>query len=113
MRGAVPPVGSLRERVRLETRAMTPMPDGGFETAYVPLATVWAKVRLRSGRMGERSDARAALASHEVVLRYRKDIAPGDRLRYRGRALEVVSAEDLNGRRAYLVCTCAQTRVTG
>jgi SPP1 family predicted phage head-tail adaptor len=51
--------------------------------------------------------------SHAVVLRFRPDIGPGDRVIYRGRNLDVVSAADLNGRRAYLSCACSETQVTG
>jgi head-tail adaptor len=51
--------------------------------------------------------------SHAVVLRFRADLGPGDRIVYRGRNLDVVSAADLNGRRAYLSCACSETHVTG
>jgi SPP1 family predicted phage head-tail adaptor len=51
--------------------------------------------------------------SHSVVLRFRNDVSPGDRIVYRGRNLDVVSAADLNGRRAYLSCACSETSFTG
>ena len=46
-------------------------------------------------------------------IAFRSDVAPGDRVVYRGRNLEVVSAADMNGRRAYLACACSETQVTG
>ena len=39
--------------------------------------------------------------------------APGDRFVYRGRNLEVLSAEDINGRRQFLGCRCTERAVTG
>ena len=51
--------------------------------------------------------------SHTVVLRHRAGIAPGDRFVHRGRKLEVLSAEDLTGRRQFLACRCAERVVTG
>jgi SPP1 family predicted phage head-tail adaptor len=51
--------------------------------------------------------------SHSVVLRFRSDVSPGDRIVYRGRNLDVVSTADLNGRRAYLSCACSETSFTG
>jgi head-tail adaptor len=48
-----------------------------------------------------------------VVLRFRIDLHPGDRITYRGRDLEVMAANDLNGRRAYLACQCSERVVTG
>ena len=109
----MPPVGSLRDRVQLQRRDMMLMPDGGHETLYLPLATVWARVRQRSARMMREGDGRASTSTHGVVIRFRKDVRPGDRIVYRGRALEVVEAEDINGRRAYLSCLCVETAMVG
>lgn len=108
-----PPIGSLRDRVQLATKVTTAENEGGHSTAYMPLATVWARVTSLSGRLGTHAGSRAANASHTVVLRYRDDISPGDRITWRGRQMEVLSAEDLNGRRAYLSCACRETSFTG
>ena len=113
MRGEVPPVGTLRDRVQLQHRDMALMPDGGHETLFLPITSVWARVRSRSARIMREGDGRAATSTHAVVLRFRKDLRPGDRIVYRGRALEIVEAEDLNGRRAYLSCLCAETAMVG
>jgi SPP1 family predicted phage head-tail adaptor len=80
---------------------------------FFPLATVWARVRQLTSRMSQAGDGRTASITHSVVLRYRSDIAPGDRLVFQGRNLDVVAAGDLNGRRAYLSCVCSETAVTG
>jgi len=48
-----------------------------------------------------------------VVLRFRTDLAPGDRVVYRGRDLEIAALADINGRRAYLSCQCSERAVTG
>lgn len=109
----MPPVGSLRDRVQLQRREMTLLPEGGHETLFMPLAGVWARVRARSARMGRESDGRAAATTHVVTLRFRADLKPGDRIVYRGRALEIVSTEDINGRRAYLSCLCVEAAITG
>jgi SPP1 family predicted phage head-tail adaptor len=113
MSGKIPAVGTLTDRVQLARKTMVPEPEGGHATVYVPMATVWARVRSLAGRMAVVSDARAASVSHSVVLRFRGDIAPGDRVSYRGRSLEIVSAADMNGRRAYLACQCSETRTAG
>lgn len=113
MRAATPPVGTLRDRVQLCRKQATPLPDGGQETLYLPLAAVWARVRARSARLVRDTDGRGATSTHAVTLRFRKDFGPGDRIVYRGRALEVVEASDINGRRAYLECLCVETAVLG
>ena len=113
MNGTVPPIGTLTDRVQLRRREMVDEPGGGHTTLYVPVSSLWARVRSLSGREGVSADGRALTVSHAVVLRFRTDVSPGDRLVYRGRNLDVVSASDLNGRRAYLSCTCSETSWMG
>lgn len=113
MTGAIPPLGTLNDRVQLKVKATTGEAEGGRSIVFVPLATVWARVRSVSARQGLDGDGRGVTVSHAVVMRYRNDVGPGDRIVYRGRTLDVVSAADLNGRRAYLSCTCSEAAVTG
>ncbi len=113
MSAAAPALGSLTDRVQLKSREMTPEDDGGHSAIYVPLATVWGRVRSLSGRAGQSADGRAVTISHAVALRFRTDVGPGDRIVYRGRNLEIVSAADLDGRRSWLSCLCSETVVTG
>ena len=109
----VPPLGTLTDRVQLRRREMLAEDEGGHSALYVPMATVWARVRSLTGRQGLSADGRAVAISHAVVLRFRSDLGPGDRIVYRGRQLDVLSASDINGRRAYVSCACSETSVTG
>jgi SPP1 family predicted phage head-tail adaptor len=109
----IPPIGTLTDRIQLKRRQMTAEPEGGHAAIYVPLTHVWARVRSLTGRQGTSADGRAVSISHAVTMRFRPDIGPGDRIVYRGRNLDVVSAADLNGRRAYLSCSCSETSFTG
>lgn len=113
MNERVPPVGTLTDRVQLKRRESVGDGGGGHERLYVPVTAIWARVRSLTGRQGINADGRTVAISHSVVLRFRTDVAPGDRIVYRGRNLEVVSAADLNGRRAYLSCACSETSFTG
>ncbi len=106
-------MGTLTDRVQLQRREMTREDEGGPATVFVPVATIWSRVRGLSAREGFAADAAGAAISHVVVARFRSDVKPGDRFVYRGRHLSVVSAHDLNGRRAYLSCQCSETAVTG
>lgn len=109
----IPPIGTLTDRVQLRRRAVSGEAEGGHDVLFVPVATVWGRVRGLSARQAILTDGRAVEASHAVVLRFRSDVKPRDRMVYRGRTLEVIAAEDMNGRRAYLRCLCSETRVTG
>jgi SPP1 family predicted phage head-tail adaptor len=108
-----PPLGALTDRVEIRRRDVSPEDEGGEVSTFVPIATVWARVRALSARPAQSADGRAVSITHSVVLRHRTDIAPGDRLVFAGRNLDVLGAEDLNGRRAFLSCSCSETSITG
>lgn len=113
MSESIPPIGTLTDRIELRQRVVTDEDEGGEIALFTPIATVWARVRSLATRQAVDSDARGLTATHCVVLRFRNGLSPGDRVVYRGRNLEVMSANDLNGRRAYLSCLCAERTVTG
>jgi len=109
----MPPIGALTDRVQLQRREMVREDEGGHVTVFVPVATLWSRVRALSARAAFAADGAGAAISYGVVLRFRPDVKPGDRFVYRGRQLSVVSANDMNGRRAYLSCQCSEVAVTG
>ncbi|HEV7344794.1 MAG TPA: phage head closure protein [Devosia sp.] len=113
MNERLPAVGTLTDRVQFKRREMMAEASGGHLALFVPVTSLWARVRSLTGRQGTSADGRAVEISHVVVLRYRQDVKPGDRIVYRGRNLDVVSAADVNGRRAYLSCACSETSFTG
>jgi SPP1 family predicted phage head-tail adaptor len=109
----IPSLGTLTDRVQLLRRTAADEDEGGEIAVFTPIATVWARVRSLGARAAFEADGRGQAISHSVVVRFRTDIKPGDRVTYRGRTLEVVSAADMNGRRAYLSCRCVERVVTG
>lgn len=114
MRDAViPPLGTLTDRVQLKRKVTSSEDEGGEIAVYTPIATVWARVRQLSARQAFADDARGQNVSHSVVMRFRSDLKPGDRIVYRGRNLEIEALGDVNGRRAYLGCQCSERAVTG
>lgn len=109
----MPAITGLTDRVQLQRRALTAEAEGGHAEVFVPMATLWARVTAIGAREAQTADGRAVSISHTVVLRHRTDIQAGDRFVYRGRHLNVVSAEDLSGRKRFLGCRCAETAVVG
>jgi SPP1 family predicted phage head-tail adaptor len=109
----MPPIGGLSDRVQLQRRTETAEDEGGHAVLYVPLMTLWARVRALGGGRSLAADARGAEVIHTVVIRHRTGGFPGDRFLYRGRHLEVLGAEDISGRRKFLACRCTERRVIG
>lgn len=109
----VPEVGSLTDRVSFQRRETSGEDEGGHIALFVPVTSLWARVRALSSRQVSEADARGVAVTHSVVVRFRGDVKAGDRFGYRGRWLSVVSAGDLNGRRAWLSCACVETGVVG
>ena len=112
MSEAVPSIGALTDRVELKRKIVTAEDEGGAAAVFSPIATVWARVRQLTARQALDGDARGTSITHSVVLRFRLDLHPGDRIAYRGRELEVAATNDLNGGRAYLACQCSERVVT-
>lgn len=108
-----PPLGTLTDRVQLQRRQSVPEAEGGHATLYVPVGSLWSRVRRLSVRSASEADGRGTAITHAVVIRFRNDVQPGDRFVYRGRHLAVASADDLDGRRAWLGCRCVEMAVTG
>jgi SPP1 family predicted phage head-tail adaptor len=110
---AAVPVGGLRHRVQLQRTEMIADDAGGHDRVHVPAATLWARVTSLGARQVFVADGRAVAISHTVVIRHRTGVRPGDRFIYEGRRLNVVSAEDISGRRRFLACRCRETAVEG
>ncbi len=108
-----PAISGLRDRVQFMRRETTAEDEGGHLTLFVPAGVIWARVTATGARQVEIGDGRTAAMTHTVVVRHRTGISPGDRFVHRGRKLEILSAEDLTGRRKFLACRCAERVVTG
>jgi SPP1 family predicted phage head-tail adaptor len=106
-------IGALTDRVSLQRRVDTSELEGGTAHIFMTVSSLWARVRSLSTRLMMAGDGRAAAASHSVVVRYRSDVAVGDRFGWRGRWLEVVGVADLDGRRGWLSCQCQERGMVG
>lgn len=110
---AAVPLSGLRHRVELQRPQIVPDEAGGHERLHVPAGTLWARVTALGARQVFVADGRAVAISHTVVIRHRTGVRPGDSFVYEGRRLNVVSAEDISGRRRFLACRCRETAVKG
>lgn len=98
----------MRERVTLQAPVRTADGAGGADVTWNDVATVWASVMALSGRerpAGERMEARRRL---QVLIRYRSDVTAAMRLLWQGRALDIRTMYDIDGKRHMLLIDCEE-----
>ena len=84
-----PPIGALRRRLVLEALDSTPDGAGGMAGTWTTVAILWGAIRPRTGSEifdGGRVEGRI---THDIWIRPRPEIAPGQRLRVNGRLFNI------------------------
>ncbi len=95
--------GALSERVTIVRPQVVADGVGGQARTFVTLATLWAEVLpSRPGDIEAVADAAAGVQGYRVKIRHRDDIGIDNRIDWRGKRLKVLSAMDMDGRRAFL-----------
>ncbi|SHL64510.1 phage head closure protein [Roseibium suaedae] len=92
--------GRYRTPVELEEPVRTQSADGSAVLVHVPAGTDFAEIRCLRQDEAVLSDRVDGMATHEICLRYREDIAGGWLVAAKGRRFRILSAadEDLRGR---------------
>lgn len=103
-------IGGLNQRVDLESPSLTPDTGGGSAIAWTPVATVFASVSARAVSESVAADALASRVVHDVVIRFRDDVAAGWRVVHQGRSLRVRAVVDRDARRRFLHLDCEDER---
>ena len=98
-------IGALRNRVDLLTPSRLPDNGGGARVDWLAGPALWAQVDRLSSTRDFSGDRERRLRRIAATVRYRNDIALGDRLRFDGAVYDIVSIEDgADDRRLVLVC---------
>lgn len=95
--------GRLRDRVEIRRATKVQNRNGGLETVWSTLATVWAEVIGINGREAVIGQALQGISAFRITIRYREDIGDADQLMHRGRELNVRSISDPDGMREQLL----------
>ena len=84
-----PPIGALRRRLILEALTRTPDGSGGITDAWTNLAVIWAAIHPRTGSEIFDEGRTEGRITHDIWVRPRPDIAPGQRLRINARLFNI------------------------
>ena len=93
----------LRERIAIERMARIDDGSGGYTEQWATVASVAAQVLPTGGREVLTGGSMAGIQGWKVTIRHRPDLSPADRIRWRDKLLNVKSAADPDGKRAWTV----------
>lgn len=95
-------IGELDERITLQREVRTSDGMGGYSTALIDVATVWAKVIARSGRERAYADRLNAEGAYTFVIRVRSDLLESDRILWDGSQYNIRAIARQGSRDMYL-----------
>jgi SPP1 family predicted phage head-tail adaptor len=103
--------GRLTARLVLEAPVATDDGQGGAEVAFTEVARVWALVEPKVFGEEIKGPGLVSEVTHQVTLRARGDLRPGQRLRKGARQFEILALRDLDETGRFLLALCRE--VTG
>ncbi len=103
---SVATIGQLRERVTLQALAVAVDAAGDPTYSWSDVVTLWARVRPAGGEVETLADRRTAAKDYEVTIRWRDDVVPSQRFKWRGRFLQIEAIGNVDERRRRVTLTC-------
>jgi SPP1 family predicted phage head-tail adaptor len=100
--------GQMTARLDLEVPQSAPDGQGGATVTWEVAASLWARIEPVSFVVAEAAAAEGGTISHRIWVRFREDIAAGQRFRKGGRTFSVRLVRDPDETRRYLVCQCEE-----
>lgn len=100
--------GQMTARLDLEAPNVAPDGQGGAQTGWEALASMWARIEPVSHVVREEAVAETGTVSHRIWVRFREDVKAGMRFRKGARTFTVKLARDPDETRRYLVCQCEE-----
>jgi SPP1 family predicted phage head-tail adaptor len=95
-------IGSMRERVTIQSKTRTADGAGGAAVAWVDLATVWARVTPKAASEPLNGDQKTPHTIYTIRIRYRADTTAIRRIVWRSRTFNIIGTPNPDERRRYL-----------
>ena len=100
--------GQMTARLDLEAPQTDPDGQGGAAVTWQVIASLWARIEPVSSLITEEAGSESGRISHRIWVRFRGDIAAGQRLRKGARIFVVRLVRDPDETRRFLVCQCEE-----
>jgi SPP1 family predicted phage head-tail adaptor len=105
-------IGTMRQRVTLQSQNLVPDGAGGNVLGWVDSATVFANITPLSGLEKVQAEKLVSQVTHRVLVRAGLSVSAGQRLVWRGKALSIISVLNLAARDKMLVLLCVEGAAT-
>ena len=100
--------GELGHRLTLQSAVETIDDDGVVAHDWHSVADVWARLSPLSVERRLLAQQHQEELTHEVVIRYREDVASGWQFRLGDRSFSILHLHDPDEQQRYLLCRCAE-----
>ena len=101
--------GELKAELSLQSLAREPDGLGGFSEVWSETATVFARIEPLAATSRFGADQTLEQVTHRITLRFRDDVASGQRFVRRGRVFEIVTVHDADETGRYMICSTRET----
>lgn len=101
-------IGELNRRITIEKKTRAADGGGGSNSTWSTFATVWARVKPMGGREIISADGKSHRLTHKVTVRFRTDITTDMRVKYNGAVMDILSSQDEDDARRWLVLNCEE-----
>jgi len=102
--------GDLRHKIFIQGKTPIPDGEGGFIEDWGDLRQAWAKVEAIQARQRYQFQSVNVEATHRITVRGEVVISEDNRIRFKNRAFEVKTVEDIDERGIKKVITCREMR---
>jgi len=99
-------IGKMRYRVKVENATNTRDTGGGLSQAYTTVSFMYADIRPKSANSSYRQGMVQEKVSHEVTIRYMKNISTNSRISYGTRLFDVKGIINVDERSRFLTLLC-------
>ncbi len=100
--------GKLNQRIILQQYTPTQDSSGSVTEAWTTLATVWAAIRPLQGREYWAANQEQIEATHEVTIRWRRDVSSINRILFGSRIFDIKAAINTDEANKWLIMICME-----
>lgn len=101
-------IGKMRYKVKVERATNTRDAGGGLSQAFSSVATIYANIKPKSANSAYRQGMLQEKVTHEITIRYMKNIDTNSKITYGTRSFAVNGIVNVDERDRFLTLLCEE-----